>query len=405
MGGNQGRTATVLFVDDEQWDCFNQLAAVLRRHGVDPVRVRTTAASRGRVVAMLDRGVYRGVVTLDASGRTSELHDLVAGGVVLDVQMSERTLLRIPPGTPDAALLETASGIAAARRARLVDKLALAQWLREAGVPVPEHISAKEMGAGGAVDRLGLPLVVKRRTGTGGLEVRIAATVPAVETAVRELGANPDELFFQQFIDGDRLGYGAAVYRGVPLQECAALEMPARADPLGPTAYLRSIDAPELVEMGRRVVEVLGCERLVSMEFMRDREGRIWFVDLSTRSWGSFLAWRGAGLDLTEGYRFALGIAEASPVVRRPRGDALLPVFPTAVRDVLQRVGALRSSATIARALCPHLRRTGLRYCGFTGLILATEHARRLRAPLHATPDDHHVGAPAPNSFSERSTT
>ncbi len=68
----------VLFVSDEQWHCFNfnQLAAVLRRHGVRPVRVLATRTRRSRLTRLMDHWVYGGIVCV---GQPSGVADLPRG--------------------------------------------------------------------------------------------------------------------------------------------------------------------------------------------------------------------------------------------------------------------------------------------------------------------------------------
>lgn len=374
----------VLFVSDEQWHCFNQLAAVLRRHGVRPVRVLATRTRRSRLTRLMDHWVYGGIVCVDQPSGGADLRDLVRSHRVLDVQVNEETFQRIDPTSDAAKELARLDGSSWHNRASLYDKVALAARLKARGVEVAQVIDADQATPEEAITQLGLPLVVKSRTGTGGREVRIAHDVSAAYDAIDSLGGERSRIFYQRHIDGDLVGYGAVAQSGSPLQEYAALELKSVSDPLGPTARVRAVSDRHLFAAGRGVLEILGSERFVSVEFMKAHDGRLWFIDLSTRVWGNFLAWRAAGLDLTEGYLHTIGATPALPATKLPEHEELLPVFPAALSDVF-RFGSWTAAARElwrdARAYAPIV---GARYCALAAAGLVVD---RLRLSRSAPPE------------------
>jgi Biotin carboxylase len=377
----------VLFVSDEQWNCFNQLAAVLRRHGIRPVRVLTERnGRRGLLTRLMDCLVYAGVVDLGRPSGVADLRRLVATGQVLDLQIDERSFQSIDPGSVAARELARLDGSRWHTRAAVYDKVALAERLHAHGIPLAPLISADEVSPEEAIGQFGLPIVVKCRWGTGGTEVRIAADVSELVAAVASLGGDRSQIFYQRHIDGDLVGYGAVVRNGSPIQEFAALELKSVADPLGPTAHARATGDARVLTAGREVLGVLGTEGFFSAEFMQARDGSLFFIDVSTRVWGNFLCWTAVGLDLTEGYLHAIGVVSTPPAVTGPQDDGLVTVFPAALSDVFRSdawTTAVRATWRDARSYLPHV---GVTYCTLAAVALVVDRLRRSRTP-RATKD------------------
>jgi hypothetical protein len=353
----------VLFLNDELWNCFNQLAAALRRDGFAPLRVVTGDARRGRFVRFVERALYRGVVDLDRPDDVARLHALVADGRVVDAQVNEQLLGTIGVESELGRLLSEVTGVAVERRATWIDKLALTEEVRAAGVAVPEQCCADELDPDEAVERFGLPLMLKRRTGTGGTEVRLVRSRDELRPALDSLGGKLEHLFYQRFVDGDLVGYGALRLGDTTRYEFTAREFKSAASPLGPTARVVTTDDADLADSGRRVLERLDCGPLAAIELLRDRDGGLWFIDLSVRAWGNFSSLAGAGVDFPAAYARAIRGASAEgtgPVRSRPGVE--LRVVPVAAAD---DVGAplTRVLARLVRDLAPYVRRFGVRYC------------------------------------------
>jgi predicted ATP-grasp superfamily ATP-dependent carboligase len=279
--------------------------------------------------------------------------------------------------SPFAQLVARATGVPVARRAGWIDKIALADELRTLGICVPDQCGADELSTTAAVERFGLPLVLKRRTGTGGAEVRIVHDADHIDEMLRSLGGPFEHLFYQRYIDGDLVGYGAVRSRSGPLQEFTAREHKGRTNPLGPTVNVHTIDDERVAAQGRFVLAQLDCGPLAAIEFLEDCDGTLWFIDLSTRAWGNFLSFIGAGLDFPSGYLRVLRGDGPSPARTRPEPGMQLRVMPAAAEDEL-RASPAHALLALVRDMRPYRRRLGLRYCVVIALgVLAREHSRR----------------------------
>lgn len=363
----------VVFLSDELWHCFNQLAAGLVRSGIDPVRVVTGRARRGRFTRFAERAIYRGVIDLDAPGGVEAFRRLVESGRVIDVQVNEVLLAQLGVRSEVAHLVARASGVTVGRRAGWIDKVVLAGTVCTAGAAVPEWYSADGVTAAQAVERLGYPLVVKRRIGTGGREVRIVGDHTALDRAMAEFGDDLTEVFFQAFVEGQLVGYGAVMSGPNVIAEFTALEMKGQTNPLGPSTMVCTTDDVAVTALGRRIVGALGCEGLASLEFLADADGALWLIDISPRAWGCFGSFGGAGLDFVDAYVVGFGRPAAVAETRRPEPNRKLRVTPAAVLDEVQVLGIGGLVATLVRDLRPYVRRLGVRYCAVVAVGVLIE--------------------------------
>ena len=353
----------VVFLSDELWHCFNQLAAGLVRAGIEPVRVVTGRARRGRFTRFVEWAIYRGVIDLDAPGGLDDFRRLVESGRVVDVQVNEVLLAQLGLRSEVADLVARASGVPVERRAGWIDKVVLAGNVCTVGAAVPEWYLANVITPAQAAARLGFPLVVKRRIGTGGRDVRIVRDHAALDRAMTELGDDLTEVFFQAFVEGQLVGYGAVTSGPDVIAEFTAVETKGHTNPLGPSTIVCTTDDVAVAAIGRRIVSALGCDGLVSLEFLADANGLLWLIDLSPRAWGCFCSFGGAGLDFVDAYVVGLSRPAAVAETRRPEPGRELRVTPAAVLDEVRVLGFVALVATLVRDLRPYFRRLGLRYC------------------------------------------
>jgi hypothetical protein len=360
-GHRQG--SVVLFLNDDLWDSFNQLAAALLREGIDPVRVVTGSASRDRLPRFVEWLLYRGVIDLDAPDGLDRVRQLIDAGRVLDVQSNELLLAELGLRSEIGDLVARASGVSVDQRESWVDKLWLAASLEALGVRIPEYYAATEVTLPQVAARLGFPLVVKGRIGAGGNTVRIVHDLEGLNAAVLALGGVSSALFYQRFVPGELVGYGAVRSSQGTVAEFTACEVKGQRNPLGPTAIVNTTDDAALAEVGRGVLDGLGCRRLAAIEFIADAQGMFWMIDLSTRAWGNFLSFGQVGLDLAAAYVEVLHNPDAPAACRRVAADRTLRVVPYAARDESAALSLPRLMAVLARDLRPYVRRLGLRYC------------------------------------------
>jgi hypothetical protein len=364
----------VLFVNDEPWNSFHQLAAALRRSGISPIWV-TDGAERGRFSRFVERTLYGDAIDIGAAGGLDRMERLVRSGRVIDVQVNERFLFDLGDKSIVAQLIAEATGISVDQRARWSDKVAYMGAMEALGVRVPHYCfgtTPKE-----AADLLGYPLVVKARVGTHGTEVRVVRDAAMLADAVAVIG-DPSTLLFQQFIGGALYGYGAARGTSGTIAEFTARETKGSTNPLGPTAVVHTIDDDRLATIGRRALDALGCRGLAAVEFLADARDDLWLIDISTRAWGGFSAFTDAGVDFAAAYVDVLRNACDVRAYARTMPDRTVRVVPTAAVETASSESFLRLSITLGRDLRPYVRRLGLRYCLVASATVLVE--RRLLA-------------------------
>ena len=198
----------------------------------------------------------------------------------------------------------------------------------------------------------------------------------AANTAIEDLGGVESQIFYQQHLPGELLGYGAVFRDDEPVQELTATERKSLSDPLGPTAQAEATTEIALRTSGRRARDALRVRGFFSAEFLRTPDGQVACIDVCTHVWGNFLCWTGVGLDLSEGYLYALGCISTPPTVTTPRTEEPLGVFPVALLDVFQHgtwPAALRAAW---RDGCRYAPITGVRYCVLAVVPLLVKRAR-----------------------------
>ncbi len=251
---------------------------------------------------------------------------------------------------------------------------------------MPDDVGADAASADQAIDRLGLPLVVKRRVGTAGAQVRIAATADEVERALAEVGDADDRstVFFEQFIEGDVVHYAAVVGVDGPVHDYVVAIHKSPTNPLGPSTAVVVIDEPELVMAGRRIAEVMGATGFVALEFVRDDEGACWHIDASTRVWGNVLSLLDVGSNLFEAYRYQLGLRADRPVFAPVAFGLVHPVQPSAMKRAIRAGDRHDLASSVASFVRYYLPVVGGRYVLVTALELGSiwrGHRRESRRP------------------------
>lgn len=115
---------------------------------------------------------------------------------------------------------------------------------------------------------------------------------------------------------------------------------------------------PALVEAGARMIREVGWDGLFMLEFLRDRDGTPWFMELNGRTWGSLALARRAGLEYPAwAARDALGLGgPPSPVAR---GEDPL-VCRHLGREVVHLMSVMRGPRSTALSEWPS-RRESLR--------------------------------------------
>ncbi len=186
------------------------------------------------------------------------------------------------------------------QRALLRNKRLMSEFVAKFGVNIPAFCrigSSDDVLT--TIRTLGLPLVVKGVTGLGGTNVRIAETESAVLDSLRALTTTSEESpTLQRYIDGPTFLVGGLFHEGKALRLYAAEKTEMYPPHTGPSIRLRSHRDEDLIEQALTVFRELRWNGLASVDFMRDAEGRYYFLEMNPRTWGAIAAARSAGVDI-----------------------------------------------------------------------------------------------------------
>jgi D-aspartate ligase len=151
----------------------------------------------------------------------------------------------------------------------------------------------------------------------------------------------PGETMVQELIPGDgreQFAYCALYERGEPLATMVARRLRQHPPEFGrASTFVETVDAPEVEELAHRVLERIGYDGLVELEFKRDpRTGEFKLLDFNARTWGYHTIAHEAGVDFPYlSYLRQLGrpvaAQRAQPGVRWVR---LLTDMPTAAVEI-----------------------------------------------------------------------
>lgn len=380
----------VIFIDDSRWAAFHQLAPLLRRAGVRTVRVSVGDAGGSRAASRL---IYDRCEVLRDHDDVAAFRAILADEHVIDIQYVEAL------GGLVAAARDLLDATVAAHldmRLAIQDKLFAAELFAAAGVRTPAVVHVDDAGPEEIAERFGFPVVVKDRIGSAGTNVVIADDLETLTLAAGPPEASGRERYYEQFVDGEKLNYAAAVTAAGPQQELG-YRVIRWLMPAGTASEVETISDTQLMDVGRRAVEVARCTGLMNMDVIRDREGRDWVIDFNARAFGGAMCFRWAGIDLSEGYLASLG-RRSAPVGRRTASAGVrFPVFPTCLGGVLAGTSRRRVAAAFLREARPYWRWLGARYW-FSEALAIADAARvgHLREDLDSGPPPSppvHVGA------------
>jgi hypothetical protein len=362
---------SVLFVDDQGWDSFDQMAAALRRRGVRTVRVTTVPpASLKQLLRephlrwLADRLFYDERINLRAPEGLARLQDLLGRGEALDVVANEPALLQLGLETPLAKALTVRSlAFHGTAPEILLDKFTVSEALARNGMETPRQLLARDASPAEAGQQLGLPLFIKHPIGASGERVRTARALGEIAQHLDTLGGETAPLFYQEQVAGNVVIYGAVVGAdGVVIEHGFRLGQPRS----GPAAEAVLHDRPDLLAAGRKAIELFGPRGFVSFVFIEQADGRLVYLDANIRPWGSIAAPLSLGVNYAEAYAAVVrGTTPRRTPAQSQLATAPLPIFPQRV-FAPAKAGRLREAMTGLTALfrtC--LGPLGLGYCGY----------------------------------------
>ena len=219
-------------------------------------------------------------------GRTERLDRIVALDD-FDVEMAAmlREYLQVP-----------GMGETTARRFR--DKLAMRSRARSAGIACPEFVAVINHAAVTEwTSRVTPPWVLKPRAQAAAIGIRKLASVEQLWETIHALGDAQADYVLEQFVPGDVYHVDSLVFnRRVVFATASRYGTPpmavAHEGGIFVTRTLPDADdiSTALKEMNARVLDAFGLLRGVShTEFIRDRDGRLYFLETSARVGGAFI--------------------------------------------------------------------------------------------------------------------
>ncbi len=174
------------------------------------------------------------------------------------------------------------------------------------------------------------------------------------------------EVLVQEFVPGDgreQYAYGALYADGRPLATMVVRRRRQHPPDFGrASTFVETFDEPEIEMLSERVLEAIGYDGLVEVEYKRDpRNGAFKLLDVNARTWGYHTLAHAAGVDFPYLlYRHALGLGvepqRARPGVRwvrlltdLPTGVAQIRARDFRVRDYLQSLRSVDTEAVFSR--------------------------------------------------------
>jgi len=189
-------------------------------------------------------------------------------------------------------------GPTAAAMRRMGDKVEARRTMDAAGVPVIPGsagalVSADE--AASAARGAGYPVMIKAVAGGGGRGMRRCDDEASLRRMFVEASAEADaafgnpSLYLEKFIEGGRHveiqiladAYGTAVHLGE--RECSVQRNHQKLIEEAPSPVLDAGERARLGDRAARAVENAGYSGAGTLEFLRDREGRLYFMEMNAR--------------------------------------------------------------------------------------------------------------------------
>jgi acetyl-CoA carboxylase biotin carboxylase subunit len=218
------------------------------------------------------------------------------------------------------------------------DKVAARSTMAEAGVPILPGTGAidNERDAEEAIERIGLPVIIKAAGGGGGRGMkiveeasRIGSQLQAARAEAQAGFANPT-VYIERYIGKPRhievqvLGDGkTAIALGE--RECSIQRRHQKLVEEAPSVALDDKRREELLRTARQATEALGYRSVGTLEFLLDEDKRFYFMEMNTRIQVEHTVTEEVfGVDLVrEQIRLATGESLRLPAAMRPRGHAI----------------------------------------------------------------------------------
>jgi carbamoylphosphate synthase large subunit len=347
----QSTRPAVVFVDDSPlWHSFQQVAALVRRHGYHTVRV--TTAPTGRVARLVDRLLYRHAIYLSDVSELTRLPELIAPLQPVKLCVTEPLLSAIDDTVLEVLPKHMATDLRVRRR--LSDKVAAAELAAQCGALVPDQLPGS-VPAAEAVHALGLPVVLKATYSAAGSGVQIAATLAQAEQMGQEMDAAGD-FFYQRFVSGQILSYGAMVSDEGIVQEMTYRGIESSSNPTGAPLAYEVVDEPAFTDIAQSVCREVGIRGPINLQAIRDSAGRYWMIDLNIRPFGGMLNYDQNLVDTAAGFLFSSQLTDTRPRHRTAPPGMQISEFPIDAEE-LARTGRYGTALSLYLRRAPSFAR------------------------------------------------
>jgi predicted ATP-grasp superfamily ATP-dependent carboligase len=223
------------------------------------------------------------------------------------------------------------------QRRLVLDKHLLLEHAASRGIPIPRYRRVDAtFDRGVAARELGLPLVVKGATGSGGRRVRIVDTQEALAATLERAGVLGGEWIVQEHLASPTYLVGGVFRDGEPIRLYAGVKLAQYPPRTGGAIRLRSTRDAALVELGLCAVRELRWTGFASVDCVRRADGAFALLEVNPRLWGSHAAARAAGVELFGA--FAQLVAGESPPAELRFADGIEAwIFPKYFRSTAHR--------------------------------------------------------------------
>jgi carbamoylphosphate synthase large subunit len=213
----------------------------------------------------------------------------------------------------------------------LADKGRMARFLAARGVAIPPQMPvASTADLVDAIDALGMPMVMKGVRGRGGAATHIVSTIGEAEAALARVRRRGTDCLAQAFVRGRTVLAGGLFRDGQAIRLYAGEKLRQHPRRTGPATVIQSVGDGQLLKITRHIMAMLRWTGLASADFVRDDQGRYWFLELNPRPWGSIIAAAAAEADLWSPLAAMLAGAEPAPSLHYRLGVTSL-VLPLAL--------------------------------------------------------------------------
>jgi acetyl-CoA carboxylase biotin carboxylase subunit len=162
-------------------------------------------------------------------------------------------------------------------------------------IPGSEGMLRDDMHALAEAERIGYPVLVKPSAGGGGKGMRMVRTPRELESVLKvcrseaKAAFGDDSLYLEKWLDENRHvevqvavdRYGHGIHMGE--RDCSVQRRHQKILEEAPTPALTGAARAELAERAVRAVVAAGYENLGTLEFLIDREGNYYFIEINCR--------------------------------------------------------------------------------------------------------------------------